>query len=89
VLTQQKLYLPIKHIGIAIVIGLINGVGIYLYAKLITTSQPGLYVSIISASMPILALVLGFLIMGQPTITTTKVIGMVVVVIGIWLIVKT
>jgi drug/metabolite transporter (DMT)-like permease len=87
-LGQQKLYLPIKHIGIALLIGLVNGLGMYFYTKIISTSQPGLYVSVVSASMPILALALGFLIMGQPTITLTKIIGMVVVVAGILLIVK-
>jgi len=88
VLGQQKLYLPIKHVGIAILIGLVNGLGMYFYSKLLTTNQTGLYVSIIAASMPILALVLGFLIMGQPTITLTKVIGMIVVVVGILLIIR-
>ena len=88
VMGEHKLYLPIKHIGIALVIGLVNGLGMYIYSKLITTSQPGLYVSIISASMPALALVLGFFIMGQPTITATKIIGMIVVIVGIVLIIK-
>lgn len=88
VLGQQKLYLPIKHIGIAILIGLVNGLGMYFYSKLIASSQPGLYVSIIAASMPVLALVLGFIIMGHPIITITKTIGMVIVAIGIMLIVK-
>lgn len=87
-LGQQKLYLPMKHIGIALVIGLVNGLGMLFYSKLIATSQPGLYVSVIAAIMPILALLLGFMIMGQPTITITKIVGMVVVVIGILLIIK-
>ncbi|HBB04280.1 TPA: hypothetical protein DCZ39_05310 [Patescibacteria group bacterium] len=87
-LGQQKLYLPIKHIGLALLIGLINGLGMYFYTKIISTNQAGLYVSIVSACMPALALILGFLIMGQPTITMTKVLGMMVVIVGIWLIVK-
>ena len=88
VLGTQKFSLPMKHIGIAIAIGLVNGLGMFLYSKLIATNQPGLYVSIIAAIMPMLALILGFLIIGQPTITITKAIGMVIVTIGIVLIIK-
>lgn len=87
-LGQQKLQLPIKYIGIALLIGLVNGLGIYFYTKLISTAQPGLYISIISASMPMLGLILGFMIMGQPVITITKIIGIIVVAMGILLIIK-
>ncbi|MFZ2151322.1 MAG: EamA family transporter [Candidatus Absconditicoccaceae bacterium] len=80
--------LPFKFIGLAILVGLVNGVGMVFYAKLIDTPKPGLYVSIIAGLMPVFGLIMGYIIMGQPTIKFNHMIGMLAVCAGIWLLMK-
>ena len=84
----QNLSLPWKYTLLAIGIGLINGFGMFFYIKGISTPQPGLYVGITATLMPIFGLVLGFLITGQPEINMTKILGIMIVIIGMYYIMK-
>jgi hypothetical protein len=81
-----KLDMPTKYLLMAIGIGIINGIGMILYSRLINTPDPALYVSIIAVLMPIGAMFLGYWIIGEPTITLTKIVGVVGAVVCIWLI---
>lgn len=85
----QKFEMPIRFFWIAVGIGMINGLGMILYSQLIRTTNPGMYVSIIAIIMPIFALVLGYFIIGQPTITFTKIIGILLAVAGVYLMTMT
>jgi len=85
---SQKFSLPSKYIWIALLIGLVNGIGMIFYSKLINTSNAGVYVSIVATFMPICALILGYFILGQPTITLTKIAGISLAIIGVWLLTK-
>jgi len=88
IVSQQKVNLPMKYIFIAATIGLVNGLGMIFYTKLINTPNTGAYVSTVAIIMPIFALIFGYIIIGQPTITITKIIGIVLAIIGVWLITK-
>jgi len=85
----QKFEMPTKFLWITIGIGMINGLGMILYSQLIRTSNPGIYVSIVAIIMPVLALILGYLIIGQPTITYTKIIGIILAIAGVYLMTMT
>jgi len=85
----EKTHLSAKYILIAALIGLINGIGMIFYMQLIKTSQPGLYVSIVAATMPVMGLVLGYIIVGQPSIITiTKIVGIIIIALGVWMVTK-
>jgi drug/metabolite transporter (DMT)-like permease len=86
--SPQKLGMPTKYLIMAMGIGVINGIGMILYSRLINTPNPGVYVSIIAVLMPIFGLILGYFILGQPNINLTKIIGVIFAVIGVWLITK-
>ena len=80
--------LSFKYIGLAILVGLVNGAGMIFYTKVLNTPKPGLYVSIVAGLMPVLGLVMGYIIMGGPAIKITNIIGIVAVCVGIWLLMK-
>jgi hypothetical protein len=78
--------MPTKYLIMALGIGIINGIGMVLYSRFIDTPDTPLYVSIIAVLMPIGTMGFGYWIIGSPTITLTKIVGVVGAVVCIWLI---
>ena len=86
--STQRFSLPSKYVWIAVLIGLVNGVGMIFYSKLINTPNTGIYVSIVAILMPVCGLFLGYLILGQSNLSFTKIIGVAIAIVGVWLITK-
>ena len=75
---------PTSGIIAGLLCGIINGIGMHTYRRVINETEISRYVPIISASMFIIMAVEGFIFLGEP-MTIKKILGFIAIAAGIFM----